>query len=156
MTVRPASVEDAAAVAAVHVRAWQVAYAHVFPAAALAALDLPARAQRWRGILAAGTPVLVAGEPVAGFAALDPGELRALYVDPERWGGGLGRALLAAAEAALRGGGHAEATLWVLDANPRARRFYEVAGWRADGGSKRAVHLGVPVTELRYRKRLAV
>ncbi|HEY6055903.1 MAG TPA: GNAT family N-acetyltransferase [Gaiellaceae bacterium] len=96
-----------------------------------------------------------------GFASVGPsrdeqgvGELYAIYVLPERWGSGLARELLAAAEAELRGLGYAEATLWVLEANPRARGFYESCGWALDGAAKTDVHLGVDVAELRYRKAL--
>ncbi len=36
----------------------------------------------------------------------------------------------------LRVAGFCRATLWVLDSNTAARRFYEHAGWMADGGVK--------------------
>ncbi|MDQ6926250.1 MAG: nucleotidyltransferase domain-containing protein [Candidatus Eremiobacteraeota bacterium] len=42
----------------------------------------------------------------------------------------------------LRGAGSAEATLWVLDTNVRARRFYESAGWAPDGTTKVDKHEG--------------
>jgi RimJ/RimL family protein N-acetyltransferase len=50
--------------------------------------------------------------------------------------------------------GYGEAVLWVLEDNPRARRFYERTGWSLDGGVKDDSHLGVSVTEVRYRIRL--
>jgi GNAT superfamily N-acetyltransferase len=81
-------------------------------------------------------------------------ELYAIYVDPDHWGAGLGRALITEAEERLRTAGFAETILWVLEDNPRTRRFYEAAGWRHDGGSKRDTHLQTEVTEVRYRKRL--
>jgi RimJ/RimL family protein N-acetyltransferase len=49
-----------------------------------------------------------------------------------------------------------EATLWVLEANRRARRFYEHAGWRRDGTNKFEEFLGVHSEETRYRKRLSI
>jgi hypothetical protein len=52
---------------------------------------------------------------------------------------------------ALRGRGYLEAILWVLDDNPRARRFYEREGWALDGERKVEPHLGVDVAEVRYR-----
>jgi hypothetical protein len=42
----------------------------------------------------------------------------------------------------------------VLDDNPRARRFYELAGWRFDGTTGRMDRLGVSAPVVRYRKRL--
>jgi RimJ/RimL family protein N-acetyltransferase len=44
-----------------------------------------------------------------------------------------------------------DATLWVLEDNPRARRFYEREGWSPDGEAKSDAFLGVRVNEVRYR-----
>jgi len=42
--------------------------------------------------------------------------------------------------------------LWVLRENRRARRFYELAGWSADGAAKDAELLGgLTLPEVRYR-----
>jgi len=66
---------------------------------------------------------------VAGFAALVGGELDGLFVEPDLWGGGIGRALInAAAHEARRKG----LTLTVI-ANPGARRFYESCGFGIEG-----------------------
>jgi RimJ/RimL family protein N-acetyltransferase len=46
--------------------------------------------------------------------------------------------------------GYATAMLWVLADNPRARRFYEREGWRAEGARVEAVR-GVDVEEVLYR-----
>ena len=163
MSVRPAGVADALAIEAIRVRGWRAAYRHVFPPAELDAL--PVDETRWRNRLEkppAGWAVFVAdeGETVTGFAALGPsrdergvGELYAIYVDPSAWGSGVGRALIAEAEAAL-GARWDEATLWVLEDNPRARRFYERAGWAPDGAQKAEERLGVAAVEVRYRKSL--
>jgi GNAT superfamily N-acetyltransferase len=80
---------------------------------------------------------------VTGFAVTGPsedadaqdktGEVYAIYLDPEQVGTGLGRALFEHAVEDLRERGFTEATLWVLETNERARRFYEVAGWKPDG-----------------------
>lgn len=66
---------------------------------------------------------------IAGFAAVVGGELDGLFVEPDLWGRGIGRALADAAthEARRRG-----LTLKVI-ANPRARRFYEHCGFKAEG-----------------------
>jgi GNAT superfamily N-acetyltransferase len=52
------------------------------------------------------------------------------------WGQGLSRRLIDNFMSELLPGGFKQAVLWVLRDNFRARRFYEIAGWRADGGSK--------------------
>ncbi len=160
MLVRPARREDAAALADVHVRTWQVAYQHVFGADRLAGIG-DRRRRQWEESLANPQPnsqVLVSeqDERVTGFAAVgdsrdEPGkgELYAIYVVPEAWVTGVGAALMARALEALRG--YSSATLWVLEDNPRARRFYEREGWILDGGRRDEEFLGVTVPEVRYR-----
>jgi GNAT superfamily N-acetyltransferase len=76
-------------------------------------------------------------------------ELRDLYVVPEAWDSGVAQALMETGLAAMRERGATEAVLWVVEANARARRFYEHEGWTADGET-RASPLGP--TELRYRR----
>lgn len=39
----------------------------------------------------------------------------------------------------------------MLDANERARRFYERQGWRPDGAEKTEEHSGATLHEVRYR-----
>jgi GNAT superfamily N-acetyltransferase len=82
------------------------------------------------------------------------GELYAIYVHPDHWGTGIGRSLIEAGEARLRELGHREAVLWVLEDNPRARRFYEAAGWATDGTTRPIEIFGIEVPEIRYRKTL--
>ena len=66
---------------------------------------------------------------VAGFAAVVGGELDGLFVEPDLWGGGIGRLLVnAAAHEARRRG----LSLTVI-ANPRARGFYESCGFTVEG-----------------------
>ena len=78
MNVRSAGVEDAAAIAGVHVRTWQTAYEHVFGAERLAGLDLEARTANWERWLRepdAGVRQLVAEDEsgrVVGFATCGP------------------------------------------------------------------------------------
>jgi ribosomal protein S18 acetylase RimI-like enzyme len=61
---------------------------------------------------------------------------------------------MSAALAELARGGYQHATLWVLDTNARARRFYDAAGFRPDGAEKTDDSRGFPVTEIRYRRSL--
>jgi RimJ/RimL family protein N-acetyltransferase len=52
--------------------------------------------------------------------------------------------------AKVRAAGYASITLWVLEANARARRFYQKAGFTPDGARHELDDLG-GVTEIRYR-----
>ena len=166
VTVRSATVGDAPALGRVHVRAWRAAYRGQMPDDYLDGLRPQDRAANWeRGLRRDRDrdPILVAEREgrVVGFAVVraadDPegaGELAAINVDPDHWGTGAGRALLAAANAELVRLGFEEAVLWVLPGNHRARRFYEVAGWVADGAERTEEVMGVVVAEVRYRRRL--
>ena len=160
MEIRPARIADAAGIADVHVRTWQAAYPHVFGAERLAGLDVEARAERWARVLRDGESVFVADEEgrVVAFVSVGPaqdddqvGELYAIYALPEAWGTGAGRTLIRAGVQALREGGYPAAILWVLEDNPRARRFYEREGWELDGAEKEDDFLGVRVAEVRCR-----
>jgi GNAT superfamily N-acetyltransferase len=145
----------------VHTRSWQSAYEHVFGAERLAGIDLERRQAGWERALAnPERDVFVFEEGgavvafVGSFPSRDPdaeGELGEIYALPEAWGKGVGRALMAACLGALRERGYADAILWVLADNPRARAFYEREGWALDGGEKTDEFLGVAVRELRYR-----
>lgn len=81
--------------------------------------------------------------------------LYAINLDPDSWGLGFGRELLAAATEELGRLGFTEAVLWVATGNARARRFYEAAGWHADGTERTDDSLGPVIDESRYRRRLA-
>ncbi|MEX2248741.1 MAG: GNAT family N-acetyltransferase, partial [Parvibaculum sp.] len=61
---------------------------------------------------------------VLGFAALEPGWLHHLYVDPQAQNAGAGSALLARVRERLPEG----FSLWTFQANLGARRFYERHG----------------------------
>ena len=78
-------------------------------------------------------------------------ELYALYVRPDWWSTGTGRALMERVLARTSRAGYLSITLWVLRDNRRARRFYERAGFAPDGATNVLNGLG-GVTELRYRR----
>ena len=81
-------------------------------------------------------------------------ELYALYVHPARWSTGTGRALMDQVLAKVSSTGYQSITLWVLEDNARARRFYERAGFAPDDARHVLDDLG-GVTEIRYRRVLA-
>jgi RimJ/RimL family protein N-acetyltransferase len=155
------------------VRSWQAAYRGQLPDDYLDGLtqEIPRRAERWKGFIREAPSLgrtLLAAEVdgrVIGFvnygppddaATLGPhvGELYGIYLDPDAWGKGHGRSLMEAAVKGLTEADYTEAVLWVLGTNERSRRFYEIAGWRPDGGAK-VEHRGhVELREVRYRRPL--
>jgi GNAT superfamily N-acetyltransferase len=171
LTIRRAFEADSHAIASIHVRGWQWAYRGHLPDAFLDGLTatLVQRDSAWRDIVARSSAegvveriwvAEVAGR-VVGFASTGPSrdadaepgtaEVYIIYLDPGRVGTGVGRALFAHATEDLRRRGFQAATLWVLEANARARRFYEAAGWRADGADKIERRPGFALHEVRYR-----
>ncbi|GAA3337718.1 GNAT family N-acetyltransferase [Amorphoplanes nipponensis] len=170
--LRPLTDADIDAVAAVHVRAWQIGYAGILPPDYLAGLDPAAFARHRRERTpppGARTLVAVDDDTVIGFTSFGPyrvdsgagfnpaiGELYAIYVDPARWSGGTGRKLLAAARAGLAEAGHPAMRLWVFADNQRARRFYERAGLTPDGARQFYTPRGrtEQLPEVRYSARL--
>ena len=144
MKVRPATAQDAAALARIQVNSYRTAYAGLMPADYLAHFTLEEQEQDWRDLLAepAGDILLVAeteGGEIAGYALGRPcpvevtdtgaydAELVALHVRRAFQKQGLGRALVRAMAKALHGQGCASLVLFVLTGNP-ACTFYERLG----------------------------
>jgi len=164
--IRPARPEDVDGIAAVHASAWQAAYPGIVPARTLQAFTVANRRKYWAAVkLDDRTPdrrvfVAVEDKSVVGFAVCGPprdadmrfdAELYVLNVDPGRWRRGVGRRLFAHCVEHLSSRRHRSFYLWVLVANERARRFYEVMGGKALTDSVRDADFdGVGVPELPY------
>ncbi|MGI8696636.1 MAG: GNAT family N-acetyltransferase [Mycobacteriales bacterium] len=172
--IRPGVPADVHAVARVRTLSWQAAYAGIVTQPALDAMDPEVTAARWgeRGFAQAGPTVDVAdgdaGE-VLGFVMTgayraeqdDPiepagppgaGEVWAIYVLPECLSTGVGRALLDSGLARLAEQHLDPVLLWVLRDNRRARRFYQRAGFAADGATHEYEIGGAVLPEVRYRR----
>ncbi|AGS72764.1 GNAT family N-acetyltransferase [Streptomyces collinus] len=166
--VRPMELADCDRVAEIRIRGWQHAYRGLMPQSHLDRLSVARDAERHRARFGQGDGAVVNlvaerdGE-VVGWAAHGPyrddvagrtgdAELYAIYVDPARTGTGVGRALLA--EAVGQCARYSCMRLWVLKENASARRFYERAGFHADGAEEPYDVDGVPVPEVRYTRSL--
>jgi ribosomal protein S18 acetylase RimI-like enzyme len=159
---------DARAIAAIHVEAWRAAYRGIVPDEYLDSLSIDSRESAWRqNLVTAETPTWVAEESdaIAGWISAGPvrdadagtsaGEIWGVYVAPACWGKGVGRSLCAQAEEYLRTAGFAAATLWVLEDNERAVKFYESTGFVLDvGATKQIGRGGKTLSEVRFRKPL--
>ena len=84
----------------------------------------------------------------------ETGELKAVYVSPNEWSRGIGRKLCDYSMTFLSNSGKNAVLLWVLSCNFRAIRFYERAGFTADGKTK-AVTMGDRLMAVRYIRTLA-
>src|SRR5688572_18626397 len=82
------------------------------------------------------------------------GWVEQLYIHPDYWRRGFGKALLREAEEGLTTLGFTDAVLSVYEANEQARRFYEACGWSFDGANWEVDLGGKMLTQLRYGKAL--
>ena len=166
--IRSAAPRDAGALADVQVRSWRAAYPGIMPPAALESLNFQDRRAAWRMLLRIPTEdrtlVATAAAEIVGFATVgppqhpadaDPGWAEVISIYVAEPGGGVGRKLLGAAETEMRDSGAANALLWVLDRNERARQFYETAGWQATGATRPHDVAGSNLTVVRYDKALS-
>jgi GNAT superfamily N-acetyltransferase len=179
VVIRSASTADAAQIAAVMRDSWFAAYHGIIPATIIDQATAPDggarirqsfRLRPWQRMIAAVETDIV------GYASFGPerdvmdmpwphplttagsdgqvAELYALYVHPSWWSTGTGRALMDQVLTKVRMAGYRCITLWVLEANSRARRFYRRAGFAPDGSRHVLDDLG-GVTEIRYRRALS-
>jgi GNAT superfamily N-acetyltransferase len=148
--VRPATSDDAEAMAHVHTASSEVAYAHVLE-------PDPGEYERrlgvWRDVLAGAHDSFVAEarDTIVGVLSLSPPELRVIYVHPDWWGSTAGQLLIDRAHEVLASHGD-EGVLTVLADNPRARRFYERNGWELVEQLTEPHFGGRPTDVCRYRK----
>jgi GNAT superfamily N-acetyltransferase len=162
--VRRAVEADSDAISAIHVRSWQWAYRGLVSDRALDTLTATERSPDWRLALSPGSAHRIwlahSAEQGLGFAAWGPArdpdvgpgtaELYAIYLELPAAGTGIAGALLAAACSEMAQDGYGQALLWVLSANPRARRFYERTGWTEDGSRKLVNLRGTELEAVRY------
>jgi GNAT superfamily N-acetyltransferase len=139
--LRMATLEDAEAIARIHVETWRSTYAGMLPDELLVGMSLEKQTAMWQRMLRGGETVIVADDPrygVIGFGSYGPnratrcdftGEVYTLYILPDFPGLGIGQGLLRALFGALAREGHETALIWVVATSP-SRFFYEAMGGR--------------------------
>ncbi|NLV08893.1 GNAT family N-acetyltransferase [Halomicrobium mukohataei] len=161
VTVRPAEHGDVPAVQRVARETWHAAYDSVLGPEAV-----DATVEEWYadsvvadGVANDATTYLVAvDDGVVGYAfggqiEADLASLSAIYVQPDRWGAGIGHRLFVALTDRLRERGRERLQIRVLAANDRARTFYERHG--ATLVDRQQITLAdVPVDEVTYERPL--
>lgn len=139
ITIRPALVADADAIARVRVESWRASYRGIVPDAYLDGMKTEDSSRLWVRVLGAASDaactyvVEVDGELVgfaAGITLAEPrlgfdAELTALYLLPAVQRAGIGRRLLAQVAATLSAAGAPNMLVWVLAQNRKARDFFE-------------------------------
>lgn len=167
-SIRLAKSADISRLARIRVDTWCVAYHVRVPEAALNSRTIKGRAAYWRARLDQpfGSVFVIEFDELIGFCDLVPScdrdadpksiaEIAAMYVIPEHWRVGAGRALCSHAMAEARKRGYRAVTLWALASNHDALRFYEALGFTRDGSVKISTAPdGGNVHEIRYQTKL--
>jgi ribosomal protein S18 acetylase RimI-like enzyme len=141
--IRLADIDDAAAIARVHVLSWRSTYKTLLPAEFLESLSEAGYTDRWRRFIADRSSrvyVVQEGEDQAGVIGFASGgreragetgyagELYAIYLLEASQRRGHGRQLVRAVAGGLRELGLDDMIVWVLKDNRPARDFYERLG----------------------------
>lgn len=164
--IRPATVDDAEAIAVNHILSWQGMYKEFIPESILKELSIPERTQQWRDLINQNIKVLVVelADKIVGFASICPfrddvgdgvnGEISAIYLHPDYWRLGLGTKLCLAALDELSMSGYKIIYLWVLSDNHQARKFYQSLGFEATDSTKMEefYHGGALLEETLYKR----
>lgn len=144
MYIRPATIEDAAALAHVRVKTWQTSYRGIIADEMLDNIDEEIDAQRWRKNFftkpSPGDFVLAAvdeNEQIYGFAFAGqerdgdqefPAEIYSLYILPSHQRNGAGQALMAECARRLLAQGLDALLIWALEQNQIGCSFYRKMG----------------------------
>jgi GNAT superfamily N-acetyltransferase len=139
MNIRPAVLDDADAIAQVHLASWKTTYPGIIAQDYIDSLRVEVGAGMWRTRLTENAPATFVAEDesgIFGFAAggaivhnVDgyDGELGAIYLLASHHKQGAGRALVQRIATTLHHQGFRTLVVWALEANP-ACRFYQRLG----------------------------
>lgn len=150
--MRPATPDDAFAIAELKVITWRDSYNGLMPEQALSNLDALAEAPHWRDWLSDKESGLIAllleeGDRLVGYALAGPmrfgdregseieadAEIYALYIHPVYQKTGLGKRLMAGLCERLIDAGFAKVGLWMVGGNDKAEQFYRAIGGEEQG-----------------------
>lgn len=157
-----ATVADARDLSYVRVLSWKAAYAGIVPQGYMDGMTpeggverakqvMPTRPEEYYLAYCGGLSMgmFILGATDQEDACPNTGEVFALYLLPDYWGRGYGKALMDYAVNRLRELSYQSVVLWVLEENKRARAFYENYGYRFDG-TRKDIEIGKTLVEIRY------
>ncbi|MCI5061258.1 MAG: GNAT family N-acetyltransferase [Alphaproteobacteria bacterium] len=148
-----ATTDDIPDIAAIHIAGWQASYTGLMDQDYLDSFTIPKRIKDWQGRFEETQNVIMYKDGVAaGFTSFGPlknpppgsskirplysSEIYAIYLMPEFHRQGLGTKLFKGTVEFLKEQKHQSLCLWGLEANKRARAFYEHLGGQRIGKKK--------------------
>jgi len=164
--IRYADIDDAKTLGEIHSASWKNAYQGIIPDEILHSITPEKREAYFRRALSEGweEDAIISNEDQAfGLICIgksrdfdqsdDYGEIWGIYLLPEYWNQGIGSRLIDWGINELKTRGYTHVSLWVLEENMNARRFYERKGFMHDG-TKKAIRIGIELIEIRYVYRI--
>ena len=155
-------VKDAARIADIHTRAWQIAFKGILDQNILDEIDIKEREAMWRDKIIPNPKrvnlVFENEETIIGWSAFGRSsddnksqELIGIYVDPVHFREGVGTELWKATSQLMLEKNPDFLVLWVLEENKQARDFYEKMGFSDTEHTRKVSWLGGAI-EVKYIK----
>ena len=148
-SIRYAKIEDARILGEIHSQSWKVAYKGIVPDEILDNLTVGKRQEYFEDGIAAG--LMCIGKCRDEDKSNDYGEIGGIYLLPQFWNKGIGTELISWGINELIYRGYRKISLWVLEENLSARKFYEKIGFEHDDTIKE-INIGKKLNEYRYTK----
>jgi ribosomal protein S18 acetylase RimI-like enzyme len=162
--IRYANVDDAAILGRIHSQSWKVAYKGIVPEEILNNISSEKRQKYFEKALSEGweeDAIIFKDDMDVGLICIGKcrdedkdssyGEIRGIYLLPEYFNKGIGLELINWGISELTNRKYKKISLWVLEENVHARRFYEKVGFTHDGTVKE-ITIGKKLKEYRYVK----
>jgi ribosomal protein S18 acetylase RimI-like enzyme len=165
--IRYANVGDAAILGKIHSQSWKVAYKDIVPEEILNNISSEKRQKYFEKALSEGweeDAIIFKDDMAVGLICIGKcrdadkdnsyGEIWGIYLLPEYFNKGIGFELINWGISELTNRKYKKVSLWVLEENVHARRFYEKVGFNHDSTVKE-ITIGKKLKEYRYVKVIA-
>jgi ribosomal protein S18 acetylase RimI-like enzyme len=162
--IRYANINDSKILGYIHSQSWKTAYKSIIPDLILDNMSAEKRGKYFEKVLSDKIEedvLIFKGDESVGFMTFGKcrdvdsdssfGEIWGIYLLSNYWNQGIGTELIKWGTEELKNRGFYKISLWVLEENVNARRFYEQIGFQHDGTVKK-LNIGKELNEYRYIK----
>ncbi|MBU5593510.1 GNAT family N-acetyltransferase [Clostridium sp. MSJ-4] len=162
--IRYANIDDAKILGEIHSQSWKLAYKGIVPDEILNNITTEKRQKYFEKALTEGweeDAIIFNDNKAVGLICIGKcrdtdkegsyGEIWGIYLLPEYWNMGIGSELINWGISELKKRNCDKVTLWVLEDNLNARKFYEKFGFEHDG-TINEITIGKKLNEYRYVK----
>lgn len=160
--IRNANINDCGILGLIHSESWKEAYKGIVPDSILDNMSAEKSEKRFYNSFIDGLErnvIALENDQAVGFMCLGEcrdedldssyGEIWGIYLLPLFWEQGIGTKLIQWGINDLKNKGYNKISLWVLEENINARKFYEKMGFVHDGTVKE-LNFGKQLNEFRY------